>query len=309
VIGQLQGLSVPAAAWEREVLPARLRGYKPEWLDELCQQGEIIWGRFHAARGEGEPRRGVTRAAPIGLALRSDAGWLLSQREPALSALSEGALLLKAQLEQRGALFFRELVQHTKKPAEELEPSLWELVAAGEVTSDGFAGLRALLDGAKETRANQPHPLHRGGRWSLLRPALEAEGGALTADQALEARVALLLRRHGVVFRDLVGREPHLPPWRELLRVFRRLEDRGDVRGGRFVAGFAGEQFALPGAVETLRAVRRIPRTVPEEVTVAAADPLNLTGLLTSARVAATSSQGVLVRDGVPVLAPLAEAG
>jgi ATP-dependent Lhr-like helicase len=314
VLGQLQGFQLAAGAWEREVLPSRLRGYQPEWLDELCLQGEIVWGRFLPAEGRPEAsarkRIGPTRAVPIGLARRSDLQWLLDKPGVELAQLTEDAQRLLGLFRQRGASFWSELVAASKGvEPEALESALWELVAAGEITCDGFSGLRALIGGEREALPGRAHPLHRGGRWSLLRPRPEdlAESNGAADEVARVQSTSTMewaqqyLRRYGVVFRDVLAREGCAPPWRDLVGVYRRLEARGEVRGGRFVAGFAGEQFAMPGAVETLRAIRRVPREGKEIVTLSGADPLNLAGVLTPGpRVPATLQHSVTFVDGVP---------
>jgi ATP-dependent Lhr-like helicase len=287
LISQLQGFQLPAGGWEGHVLPARLRGYHPGMLDALCLTGQVVWGRFAPAREVDAPVRspGLSRVAPLGLALREELPFLLGP--------------LRDQLQRRGACFWSELLSAAGLLAEELEAALWELVAAGEVTSDGFAGLRALIARARPMRAEpRADPLSAGGRWSLLRGPAEP----LPDAAKLEWHAGQLLRRYGVVFRDLLEREATAPPWRELALVFRRLEARGELRGGRFVAGFAGEQFALPGAVETLRAVRRAARLGAESLQLSAVDPLNLVGILTPGpRVPAVLHQRVAFLDGVPV--------
>jgi len=205
--------------------------------------------------------------------------------------------MLLAVLEQRGALFPHELREQTGLHVRELTEALWELVSAGRLTCDGFAALRALLE---------PRAAPGGaGRWSLLRPAgevLPASRPLLGAPpEWLEKLAAQYLRRYGVVFRDLLSREPRSPPWRELLQIYRKLEARGELRGGRFVQAFSGEQFALPEAVEALRAVRRLPKSGEERVSLSACDPLNLAGILTpGARVPALPQNRVVYLDGVP---------
>jgi ATP-dependent helicase Lhr and Lhr-like helicase len=202
-------------------------------------------------------------------------------------------------LRLRGASFFADIVRGTSRLKSEVETGLWELVAAGRVTADGFDNLRALID--PKRRAGQGHgrmtrPRHSAGRWSLLYPIEAAERGRM-----LEATCWMLLKRYGVVFRELLAREANLPKWRELLMAFRRLEDRGEIRGGRFVSGFLGEQFALPVAVESLRATRKLAAS-GETITLSAADPLNLVGIIVPGeRVPAISGKYVSFRDGVAV--------
>jgi ATP-dependent Lhr-like helicase len=304
VLKQLQGYEISAAAWEREILRRRIARYDPELLDRLCLSGEVMWARLspHPAftaieAGTDDPRRArrrvrPTRTAPVAIFLRDDAPWLLSaasaraaeadrRRHDAVSGLSHAAREVLDALTRRGASFIRELVPATGRLASEVEDGLWELSAAGLVTADGFDNLRSLIDPKRrrgEGRAQFQRPRHAAGRWTLLETGPHAAGGA-DAGAWIEAFARQLLRRWGVVFRDLLGRETLAPPWRDLLMVLRRLEARGEVRGGRFIAGFVGEQFARPEAVEALRALRRSPETaIPAAV--AAADPLNLAGIL-----------------------------
>ncbi len=300
VVGQLQGFHAPAGAWEREILPARVAGYEPGMLDALCLAGEVAWGRLAVAADPEAPARrraAPTRHAPVTLALRADLHWLLAAAPPGSPALGSSARALVDLLSRCGACFLPDLAAMTGRLPGEVEGALWELVSAGLVTCDGFAGLRALLEPPARHRPRRPG--QGGGRWALLHPPLPP--GAAEPPPPLERVARKLLARWGVVLRDLLAREPLAPPWRELLPVYRTLEARGEIRGGRFVAGLSGEQFALPEAVETLRAVRRSPRT-GERVELSGADPLNLVGgILPGARVAATLATRVAYLDGVPV--------
>jgi ATP-dependent Lhr-like helicase len=236
-----------------------------------------------------------TRVAPITLFLRGEAHWLIPEIAPEHEALSHAARETLAAIERRGASFFNELVRATGRLPSEVEDALWELVAAGLVTADGFENLRALIDPKRrrgEGAGRRARPRHAAGRWALLHTAEPHRDDEAVARQ--------FLARWGVVFRDLMARETIAPPWRDMLQVLRRLEDRGEVRGGRFVSGFAGEQFALPEAVDLLRVIRR--RDAAPPPLVSAADPLNLSGiLLPGARVSALS--GATVRVGEPVAA------
>ncbi len=313
VIRQLQGFEIPASSWERFVLARRIAAYDPAHLDQLCLAGAVGWGRLspHPAtlearggdtEGTGETRRRVipTRVAPIAFFVREDADWMRPHHpgaeDSATSFLSSSAQAVLELLKQRGALFFPDMVRATGKLKAEVETGLWELVAAGLVTADGFENLRALVtprnvSGSGLGKARRPR--HAAGRWSLL----HTEGA--DRDRSVESCCWMLLRRYGVVFRDLLVRETNLPRWRELQIAFRRLEDRAEVRGGRFVDGFLGEQFALPVAVESLRAHRRLPLS-GERVTIAAADPLNLVGIaVPGERIPAISGRSVTFRDGV----------
>jgi ATP-dependent Lhr-like helicase len=264
IIKQLQGCEFPAAAWEAEVLPRRIANYDPEYLDALCLAGEVSWGRLspHPAfeREEDERRRvRPTRVAPLAIFLRDDAGWLLATPQPSpKDSLSHPAQELLAVLETRGASFFADLTRATGRLASEVEDGLWELVTAGLVTADGFENLRALLDPKRrrgEGKGRTARPRHAPGRWAILRHTEAAPDGnpAAFAKQ--------LLTRWGVVFRDIAAREPLSPAWRDLLIELRRMESRGEIRGGRFVSSFIGEQFALPEALDLLRAIRRTGET------------------------------------------------
>jgi ATP-dependent Lhr-like helicase len=308
VIGRLQGFHAAAGAWERDLLPARVAGYEPGLLDELCLSGEVAWGRI-AVDGAPEeaPRRrnAPTRNAPVTLVLREDLAWMLSAIGGPPAPLGPAALALVDALRRRGASFLPDLAAATGRLPGEVEGALWELVSAGVVTCDGFSGLRALVDPPGRGRPVR-RPGFAGGRWSILRgPGPSPATDPIPADRpddAVERLASQYLRRYGVVFRDLLAREAAPPPWRELLRVYRAMEARGALRGGRFVQGFTGEQFALQEAVDALRAARRSPREGSERVEVSAADPLNLVGILTpGARVPAVLGNRVAYADGMPV--------
>lgn len=318
VIRQLQGFEVPAAAWEASVLPARIAGYRPEYLDRLSLSGEVMWVRlsphpaFGPARvssgsGAGRSRPSIrpTRSAPVALVLRDDASWLLpaagaGNGGPDRSVLSHSAQSALTCLESRGACFFADLVRHTGRLPSEIEDALWELASAGIVTADGFDNLRSLIDPGRRNgtrRRSSGRPRHAPGRWTLQSEAVVSaeENGAEGLAGALARQ---LLARWGVVFRDLVRRELFLPRWREVLDALHRMEARGEIRGGHFAAAFRGEQFALPEAVELLRAVRRNRRD-SEETRIATADPLNLTGIvLPPPRLSATSGKALVFRQG-----------
>jgi ATP-dependent Lhr-like helicase len=300
VLGQLEGIELPARAWESQVLPARVSGYQPDDLEHLCLGGVVAWGRLRATSPPEDPKlRGPGRAAPLAFVLRDDLPWLLA-RGGDVPALPPEAQAVHDVLARRGASFGADIARATGLAPAAVDGALWTLVAHGLVTGDGVAGLRLLIDPADEglrmlgTRNRQR--LVPAGRWALLRASVEDE----PAPDA-ERFARLWLRRWGVVLRELLARETCLPPWRELLPVLRRLEARGEVRGGRFVAGLVGEQFALPEAVEALRAVRRRPGG-PETVTVAAADPLNLVGIIVpGARVPPATHEVITYRDGEAV--------
>jgi ATP-dependent Lhr-like helicase len=306
---QLQGFEVPANAWERQVLARRVSQYDPKALDQLCLTGAVGWGRLspHPATlegGDNGKRRVVpTSVAPITFFVREDSDWMIP-RHPEhdhveVRGLSAAAQQVLSFLRRRGASFFAEIVRGTFKLKSEVETALWELVAAGLVTADGFDNLRSLID--PKRRSGQGHgrtsrPRHAAGRWALL-----YGGEPVDRARQVEATCWMLLKRYGVVFRDVLARETNLPTWRELLVAFRRLEDRGEIRGGRFISGFLGQQFALPVAVESLRAARKQP-PASEVITVSAADPMNLVGIIVPGeRVPAISGKYVAFRNGVPV--------
>ena len=303
VIEQLQGFETAAAAWEAELLPARVRSYEPASLDSLCLAGEAVWGRWTRRPTQSEVparRPGLTRTAVLGLALREDLGWLLDPAPADESALSVPARDVLAFLRRRGASFFAEIVAGSRHLPAEVEDALWQLVASGMVTADAFAALRALVTGEtrrlEQSRHRRRTPRRtREGRWSLLEPEIPAPGNIA------DPRTRQLLRRYGVLCRELLARESSSPPWRDMLFLLRRLESRGEIRGGRFVAGLAGEQFALPEALDALRSIRRLePQGL--YVRVSGCDPLNLAGLVTpGTRVPAVLGNRVVYRDGVPV--------
>jgi ATP-dependent helicase Lhr and Lhr-like helicase len=307
-IRQVQGFEAPANSWERHILKRRVADFDPNVLDQLCLTGAVGWGRLspHPATLEaltdGKRRVIPTSVAPITFFVREDADWMIPRREagePDATGLSPDAAAVLQYLRQRGASFFADIVRGTAKLKSEVETALWELVAAGLLTADGFDNLRALIDPKRRSgqgSGRTSRPRHSAGRWSLL-----YSGENHDRSRALEAICWMLLRRYGIVFRELLTRETILPKWRELLITLRRLEDRGEVRGGRFVSGFLGEQFALPVAVESLRAMRN-QQPSGEIVTVSAADPLNLVGIVVPGeRVAANSGKVVAYRDGVAV--------
>jgi ATP-dependent Lhr-like helicase len=312
VLRQTQGFEIPANAWERQILARRVADYDPKWLDQLCLTGAVGWGRLspHPATledsAEGKRRVIPTSVAPITFFIREEADWMTPKHpgadQPEARGLSHGAKQVLEFLRQRGASFFADIVRGTGKLKAEIETALWELVAGGLVTADGFDNLRSLID--PKRRAGQgsgrtSRPRHSSGRWALL-----YTDQAVDRTRALEATCWMLLKRYGIVFRDVLARETNLPSWRELLMAFRRLEDRGEIRGGRFVDGFLGEQFALPVAVESVRAMRKMPPS-GENITISAADPLNLVGILIPGeRVPAISGRTVEFRDGVPVANP-----
>ena len=317
IIEQLEGVEAPAAAWEGELLPARMVEYDPAWLDALCLSGEVVWARLtplaRSAADNAERTRGSgpVRNTPIALLRRKNfALWGSVFPQPASASTSEFSTTTQTvydYLKSRGASFFTDIVDNTELLRSQVEEALADLVANGVVVSDSFAGLRALLTpGSRKTQAasrrkhRQPvYEMASAGRWSILHRNNTPPN---VNDQALIEEVAwALLKRYGVVFKRLLEREGMALPWRVLLRFYHRLEMRGEVRGGRFVAGISGEQFALPEAIGMLRAIRRA-GAQESLISVSAADPLNLVGIIIPGpRITAHTSNRILYQDGAPI--------
>jgi len=308
VLQQLQGFEAPANSWESQILARRIANYDPKVLDNLCLTGAVGWGRLSphpSTLGEQSDaiRRVIpTSVAPLTFFIREDADWMISRHVTGGDAqesivLSPAAREVLTHLRERGASFFADIVRATGKLKAEVETALWELVTAGMITADGFDNIRALIDPKRRSgqgRGHSSRPRHSVGRWSLLYASEPAE-----RTRVAEATCWMLLRRYGVVFREMIARETIVPRWRELLIAFRRLEDQGQIRGGRFVSGFLGEQFGLPVAVESLRAGARQPGA-GESVTLAAADPLNLVGIIIPGeRMSSASGKTITLLDGV----------
>jgi ATP-dependent Lhr-like helicase len=290
IVEQLDGVEISAEAWERSVLPTRMDGYEPALLDTLCLSGEVGWARL-----SGGEAIDVSGATPIALFMRdgetalkgsaTDAGSVAQAFRPAL-------LDVLNTLRERGPSFAHELARTCALDDEAIRTALGHLVAAGLAASDGFGGLRWLL-----RPAAKPSRTQAAGRWTVL----EAPTAQPPDVDAVDASARALLTRYGIVCRRLLAREPHAPAWRDLVQVYRRLEARGEIRGGRFVSGLSGEQFARPDAIERLREIRRS-RAHGQLITISAADPLNLTGIVTSGdRVRASASARIVYRDGQPV--------
>jgi ATP-dependent Lhr-like helicase len=314
-VEQLQGFEIPVASWEREILVRRVRGYQTAWLDQLCLSGEVAWARLRvrdggegeaASRGSGYP----SRITPVTMVIRSDLPWLLqSVRGDVTPTAAVGGATgeVIAALREHGALFTSDIAQLVRRLPTEVEVALWDGVARGLVTADGFSVARTLLLGHRRSGDHLRRTgLRRGlrgiaggeGRWVLV-PQL---GPVADREELAEALAEQLLVRWGVVFHDLLARESFSVPWREVIWALRRMEARGTARGGRFVTGFSGEQYALPDAVDLLRSVRRR-QLVGEVIRLSAADPLNLVGIiLPGARIPAIQANSLVLRDGVPVL-------
>lgn len=310
ILSQLQGFEVAANAWERQVLARRVSNYDPTWLDHLCLSGSIGWGRLspHPALS-GKPINGLekksitgrrvipTSVAPVTFFVRDDSDWMISHHpeKDNEKSLSAAAKSVEQFLSQRGASFFSDIVRHTGLLKAEVESALWELVAAGLITADGFDNLRALIDPkrrAGQGRGRYIRPRNSVGRWSLLH-----NDQVNDTNKIIEATCRMLLNRYGIIFRDLLSRESLPFTWRQLLITLRFMEARGEIYGGIFVSGFLGEQFALPEALESLRSFRL--RPVPgQPVVLSATDPLNLIGILTPGeRVSAVSGKVITIES------------
>ena len=318
IVAQFEGYPAAASAWDSDILPARIKGYSASWLDDLCRSGKLVWTRLTARNKSATT---ALRSTPILLLPRSQVGlWSSLTEQTPVSDLSLKTQKVHEALTRHGALFFDELIHEAHLLRSELEIALQELVGAGLVNADSFAGLRALITPASKRQARSSRRgrgafiggMDDAGRWALLRrgpaaPIVDNKRPAPTPSDTLEHIAMTLLRRYGVVFWRLLEREADwLPSWRELLRTFHRLEARGEIRGGRFVSGLAGEQFALPEAIPLLREVRRRPHD-GSLVAVCGVDPLNLAGtLLPGAKVPGLASNRLVYRDGVPVAAVIA---
>jgi ATP-dependent Lhr-like helicase len=303
VMLQLEGVSLPAGSWEADILPARLQPYFSTELDELCSSGRLTWLRLHPPGSKDSKRKNpAIKSTPLAFIFRPHLSvWRQAETAVPEGLSSTGARVLEV-LTQWGASFFDDLQQQTGLLKTQLENALGELVAWGLVNSDQYQGLRAMITPQKTRQRSRRRtalqaPLAAGGRWSLIRSPIQHEGES----QRIEHVARTLLTRYGVVFRKLLERENGLPPWRDLLYVFRRLEARGEIRGGRFVQGFAGEHFALPEAVSLMRELRK-KQNAEQLITISSADPLNLTGIVTPGkRITAQPGHRILYKDGKPI--------
>lgn len=306
IIKQLQGFELPTNAWEKDILAKRMIGYDPFMLDRLCLSGTIGWGRLstHSSilaeteipEDDKKTTKRVmpTSVAPITFFVREEADWMPAHNRlengEDLTGLNHVAQEIYTYLKEKGASFFVDIVRGVGHLKSEVETGLWQLSAAGLITADGFDSLRSLIDPRRRLKQRyRNRPRYNTGRWSILNVEAIPD-----QNQQREAICWMLLKRYGVVFRDLLQREKNIPRWRELLLAFRRLEDRGEIRGGRFVSGFLGEQFALPYAVDSLRVFKK--KELDETpITISAVDPLNLVGIiLPGSRVAAFSGKTVI---------------
>ncbi len=321
VLEQLDGCELPLAAWESAVLAARVVDYDPEWLDRLCFSGRVGWGRLSAPQNPNARASAPLRTSPIALYQRQNLqDWLILAGKDCAVELSVTSQAVLDALQSGGALFFSELVRQSGLLPSQVEEALSQLAALGLVTSDSFDGLRALLvpsnkrptfgrNVGKRRRKTNLASIEFAGRWSLLKAQLTSQpsskNGAesFSRETAIEKFARVLLRRYGIVFRRLLERESFPITWYELGRIYRRWEARGEIRGGYFVGGISGEQFALPEAIGLLRSIRKAPPK-GELITLSAADPLNLQGILTPGpRIAALTANRILFRDGLPIAA------
>jgi ATP-dependent Lhr-like helicase len=319
VLEQLDGCELPLMAWESTVLAARVADYDPEWLDRLCFSGRVGWGRLSASQNPNARVSAPLRSSPIALCQRENLqDWLMLTQPNSVIELSIGSKAVFEALQSDGALFFAELVHRSVLLPSQVEEALSQLAALGLVTSDSFDGLRALLvpsnkrptfgrNIGKRRRKTNLASIEFAGRWSLLRAHMSSPSGNGAESSAREAAIEkfarILLCRYGVMFRRLLERESLGVNWYELGRIYRRWEARGEIRGGYFVAGISGEQFALPEAIGLLRSLRKAPSS-GELITLSAADPLNLQGILTPGpRIAALTANRILFRDGLPIAA------
>ncbi len=317
ILAQLEGFEAPASAWETEILPTRIGEYEPAWLDEQCLSGRFLWNRLAPRKSDPDRRSAPVRATPIVLLARRNARLWSSLSEPTDAGnLSSRARAVADFIQGQGASFFDEIAEGSGLLPTQAEEALAELVALGLVNSDSFGGLRALLvpsdrrrpaAGGRRRRRVALFGMDAAGRWALAqrRPAAPPSSRVdeiKQDDDAIEHIARALLKRWGVVFWRLLAREADwLPAWRDLLMCYRRLEARGEIRGGRFVAGFTGEQYATPEAIGLMRDVKRKPYS-GASVSLSGADPLNLVGILTpGGRLPALSGNRLLYRDGIPV--------
>jgi ATP-dependent Lhr-like helicase len=328
VLDLLDGYQLPAAAWEPEVLALRVKDYTPAWLDQLCFTGRIGWGRLTPPQWRNGRPSAPVRSSPISLFSREHLQiWLEVSAAPAIPDFTPDTVQVLNALSDFGAQFFHELVKRSGLLPSRVEQALGELVAQGWATSDSFEGLRALLL-PQDRRTSHVDPdrkrhhkvvtgVEMAGRWSLLRDPKKVLSGekpgpstapsvsrnSMSSDRSVELFARTLLRRYGIVFRRLLDRESFAVSWYELGRVYRRLEARGEIRGGHFVSGVSGEQFALPEAIGSLRALRKTAPT-GELIAISGADPLNLGGILSpGTRIPAVTANRILLRDGVPIAA------
>jgi ATP-dependent Lhr-like helicase len=298
VLEQMEGYEAPAAAWEGDLLPVRVKDYDFFWLDMLCLSGRILWGRFRVNTDNGSKMSSPIKASPIMLIQRDNIG-IWKNKLTDVAGLSSNGKLVRDILNENGASFFKDIVNSSGLLALQAEEAIAELIASGLVTSDSYTGLRALLTPAKfkSRRSKNVFSMEQAGRWSII----NNESESINEEERTKQLSKVYLRRYGVVFRKLIDKEQGSPAWRDLLKVYRRMEARGEIRGGRFVDGVWGEQYALPEAVSLMRKTRN-DKEKAKLVAISAGDPLNLTGIITTGhRVTSITSNRILYEDGEPV--------
>jgi ATP-dependent helicase Lhr and Lhr-like helicase len=281
ILRQFAGMEIPAWAWEEEILPRRVKDYRREYLDALTMNGEFAWGRLWGGAST------AIRVTPIAFIPREDLDtWLKLAEPPSMEKLCGAGNDIFKALQAGGAMFPQNLQKAANLVPAHMEMGLADAVSHGIATCDSFAALRQMITPPSRRRiALQPV-----GRWTTFRPLAPTP-----PDEATHELIAKqLLARTGVVFHRILTREKLPVPWSTLIRIYRRMELKGEVRGGRFISGFTGEQFALPQAVEQLRALRRQGTRPP--ITLPSTDPLNFQGILTpEKRIAPSRHQEVLV--------------
>ncbi len=305
VLEQLEGYEAQAAAWESDILTMRVNDYDHHWLDVLCLSGKFAWGRFRI--NNNSKNSGPVKTTPVSIVSRPALGiWKAESTGEKLFELSHNAKKIQDVLSQYGAMFFNEITEKTGLLRGQTEEAMNELVSCGLLTSDSFTGLRALLLPAKystqagRTKSNIVFSMEQAGRWSLLSPAVSS-ADISEKKKSLETIARTLLKRYGVVFRRLAEKENLTPRWRELIKIYRLMEARGEIRGGRFVEGMYGEQFALPETISLLRKIRKNEKS-GRLISISASDPLNLTGVITPGkRVSALYGNRILYMDGIPL--------
>jgi len=313
LLDQLEGYQSPAGAWESDIIPARLAQYDPQWLDVLCMSGKFLWGRFKpSATAERIKKAGPVKSTPIGLLARKNMNlWgQVSASDSSKRSLSHHAQTILEFLKLQGASFFDDMDSQNRLLNWDVEKAIGELVAHGLISNDSFSGLRALLTpSTKKSSRHRRHPsqktifgIEHAGRWSLIPKSTDQQKGSIKAE-LIEQLIFIYLKRWGILFRSILETEVFAPPWRVVVRVLRRLELKGTLRGGRFVAMVSGEQFARPETVEQLRRIRKQKKT-GELISISAADPLNLLGILyPENKVSALTHNRILFRDGIPIAA------
>ena len=309
ILEKLEGYEAPASAWETDIIPARIENYDPVWLDVLCLSGKLIWGRFNQPKSTNKKKSGTIKSSPICLVQRTNTDmWrIMSTHYSVDPELSSTAQSIYTALKEKGASFFGDLVTGTKLLNTQVEVGISELVAHGLVNSDSFIGLRALLTPAynkpsesKRRSKKATFSIEQAGRWTVI-PQFEGSDQDKLNFEYLEKLAFIYAKRYGVVFRKVLEKESFAPPWRVLVRVLRRLELQGKLRGGRFISGVSGEQFASPEVVKELRKMKDKPKP-GDLIAISAADPLNLLGiLLPTAKVSNLTNNRILFEDGIPI--------